>query len=117
MPRKGILILFVGSFMGIYSQREKEENPSIQSIPIQAGLVRDERFSVKNYSFGRRFSPKGNGEYLEVYFDVINNTDEELQFKMFVFAFYEISKAKDSSYRKFVPYPRWRKRDFEEEAK
>lgn len=71
----------------------------------------DPRFKIANFNLDRRFAGNGHGEFLDVVFDVNNLTSEDVRLYAYVVAFYE-SDAVNTRERKWVPYPRWRDRDY-----
>jgi hypothetical protein len=74
--------------------------------------VQDVRFIVNNLNFSRRFDANGLGEFLDVNFDLINNTAEKLNFRVYVLAFYESTASEiNKGGRRFVPLPEWRSND------
>jgi len=70
----------------------------------------DARFSIKNFNFVRRFDSGGLGEFLDVVFDIDNNTQDEMNFFVYVLAFYE-TDAVIRTGGNYVPYPTWRNYD------
>ncbi|MEQ9365572.1 MAG: hypothetical protein RIF32_15100 [Leptospirales bacterium] len=71
----------------------------------------DARFRVANFNLDRRYAGNGHGEFLDVVFDVNNLTSENVRLYAYVVAFYE-SDAVNERERQWVPYPRWRDRDY-----
>ena len=78
------------------------------------GILTDERIQVNNFSFVKKYSPRGDGDYLEVIFDVHNRTDEEIPMRFFVIGFHEKNAIKQPI-RYWKGYPKWREKDFEGE--
>ncbi len=71
----------------------------------------DSRFRVTNFNLDRRYAGNGHGEFLDVVFDVNNLTSENVRLYAYVVAFYE-TDAVNKRQRQWVPYPRWRDRDY-----
>ena len=88
-----------------------DDNPAISS----AGRMTDERFEVMNYSFVKKFDPKGKGDYLDIFFDIKNKSDDTVALKLFVMGFYEKDQVPET--RKFIDYPEWRRNDCERQSK
>ncbi len=97
----------------------EDKNIGSEEAPPRAshvtGSIVSEQFTVGNLSFLRKYDQQGKGEILEVIFDVKNKTLETLDLKLFIVGFNE-QNGVNSRYRKRVPYPIWRKRDFEKDA-
>ncbi|MDH5656538.1 MAG: hypothetical protein OEZ34_11550 [Spirochaetia bacterium] len=88
----------------------EEKSTSGDNKTYEALALPDSRFSVKNINFVRRYDSGGLGEFLDVVFEIKNHTQDDLNFYIYVLAFYET----DSIVRtggNFVPYPTWRKYD------
>ena len=96
------------------------KNIDSKEVPSRAshvtGRIVNDQFSVNNLSFFRRYDQKGKGELLEIIFNVTNKTLKILDLKLFIVGFHEKSGI-NSEYRKLVPYPTWRKRDFEKDVR
>lgn len=71
----------------------------------------DPRFKVENFNLDRRFAGNGHGEFLDVVFDLNNLTNDNVRLYAYVVAFYE-SDAVNERERNWVPYPKWRDRDY-----
>jgi len=105
----GISILLSNSLL---TAKDSGSNPAF----FENGSVQDERFEVSNFSFRKGFASHGKGEYLDIYFQVDNKTDEKLKMKVFVVGFWEDNRT-HTRFRKYVKYPKWRNRDYEKEVK
>lgn len=94
----------------------KKDEVSKPDTPHKAGMLVDSRFEVNNINFFKKFSNTGKGEFLDFTFDVVNKTDDTIPMKMFIIAFNEKDET-DIEMRKYIEYPKWRKIDFEKNAK
>ena len=105
----------------ISQENVNTKNKDIDSKEVPAreshitGRIVNDHFTVNNLSFFRRYEETGKGELLEVMFSVTNKTLKTLDLKLFIVGFNEKSGV-NSEYRKRVPYPTWRKRDFEKKC-
>ncbi|MFO1527917.1 MAG: hypothetical protein U1F16_18240 [Turneriella sp.] len=97
----------------LFAQKKETTAPAPDTQPA-GGRIRDERVSVENVSFWKKNATDGKGDYLEVTFDIVNKTEENIPLKMFIIAFNEKDLV-DKEYRRYVEYPRWRK--FDEDKK
>lgn len=97
----------------LFAQNKETAAPPANTQPA-GGRIRDERVSVENMSFWKKFAADGKGDYLEFTFDIINKTEDNIPLKMFVIAFNEKDLV-DKEYRRYVEYPKWRK--FDEDKK
>jgi hypothetical protein len=77
--------------------------------------VTNAQFRVSGMNFDRRFAGNGWGEFLDVVFTLENLTAQDRDLYVFVAAYQE-TDAVDERQRQWVPYPRWRPRDFERES-
>ncbi len=68
-------------------------------------------FKISQLHFARRFSFEGIGEFLDVVFYLDNLTTDPIELYAFVVAYYEVSNV-DHNYRRWFPYPVWRKKDW-----
>lgn len=81
---------------------------------VTGGNVVDSDIQVSNFSFSRRYAEDGRGEYLDVFFDVKNYTTDSQQLEFYVIGLWE-KDAVDARKRDRIPYPAWRKRDYDKE--
>ena len=84
-----------------------------QYYPLE---VQDYRLDVEKVNFYKRFDTNGAGEFLDVGFDVVNNSATTMQLYGYVVAYYESNAVNDEA-RRLVPYPSWRSRDYDREAR
>lgn len=75
----------------------------------------DYRFKVSNVNFVRRFASHGNGEFLDVNFELLNSTDEPISLFAYIFAYWETDATFEKN-RQWIPYPGWRPNDPEKET-
>ena len=76
----------------------------------------DPRIRLSGLTYDRRFAKNGSGEFLDVVFYLNNLTSKPVQLIGFVMAFWE-SDAVDKRARSYIPYPNWRKRDYDKEKR
>lgn len=111
-----LLLILTGAY--VYSQaaqNNEEDTKKKDAMPLKGGSLYDDRFGIENFSFYKKYASNGKGEILEMYFDLVNHTDNKMDFKVFIFGICERNKV--SKEREFKGgYPKWRKRDFEKEA-
>ena len=67
-------------------------------------------FSISRLNLSRRYSPTGQGEFLDVVFDITNKLSSSVDLSAYVVAFQE-TNAVDHQLRRVIPYPRWRIHD------
>ncbi|RME91975.1 MAG: hypothetical protein D6767_04150, partial [Candidatus Hydrogenedentota bacterium] len=111
-----IIFLFTAQSFSQSNQQTKEKQTKGNKLKYTvAGLKKDDRFKVGNFSFSRRYANDGTGEYLEVFFDMKNYTDEAIPLEVVVIGVWEEDRV-DEKRRKMIPYPKWRTRDFDKEV-
>lgn len=117
MLRKIILAMLLAAPL-VFAQTNENKGsgkaPSGTDAQPAGGRIRDERVTVENMTFWKKFASDGKGDYLEFTFDIINKTEDKIPLKMFVIAFNEKDLV-DAQYRRWVEYPKWRK--FDEDKK
>lgn len=90
---------------------KKDATKTVMSIEDYSPIsIEDPRFTVRNVSFDRRAAGNGNGEFLDVVFDVVNLTSAPVEIYAYVMAFFE-TDAVDRAGRQLIPYPVWRQND------
>ncbi len=100
-----------GTKPGEKPAEKKEGTKTVMSIEDYSPIsIEDPRFTVRNVTFDRRAAGNGNGEFLDVVFDVINLTSNPVEIYAYVMAFYE-TDAVDRAGRTLIPYPVWRAND------
>lgn len=123
-PFKTVIFILLAISMGLTTAPLTGQNNNTgndngdnkdSEVKLSAGVARDERFSVDNLYFFRRYAPSGRGELLEVTFDINSNVELDIPLKLFVIGFYERDRT-DEGHRRFIDYPVWRERDFEKES-
>lgn len=115
MIRKILALLLIIAGVYVYAQEAQKDENKEETIPLKGGALYDDRFEIEKFSFYKKYAPSGKGEILEMYFDVVNNTDKKIDFKAYVFGICERNMVPEE--RKYKGgYPEWRKRDFEEES-
>ncbi len=94
---------------------KNELNTILENYPPQ--MIKDDRFEIKNLTFGRVYDLHGRGEVLNVEFELKNMTDQTMEFYIIVIAAYTVEKRDKSSFlkplsdkdkilmRSFVPFP------------
>lgn len=123
-----VVFLLAGAGASLRSQNIQDgQNPPAagNEAASQSGVVLLEEYNplavstpqlrVSNLNFDRRFAGNGWGEFLDVVFDIHNNTVQDQELFVFVAAYYE-TDAVDPRQRRWVPYPVWRHRDFDRET-
>jgi hypothetical protein len=113
------IILIVLPLLNISSQTDKQSTldlDPVEDIGYDAGQLQDINFSVKNITFTTYFKSNGRGEVIDVIFDIHNEKETKQELSYSVVTFYE-SDFVQTKERKFIPYPTWRKRDFDKEKK
>ncbi len=113
-----LLVMMSGYILYAQAPDKKNEDDSAkagETIPLKGGSLYDERFGLEKFSFYKKYASSGKGEILEMYFDIVNHTDQKVNLKMYVFSVCE--KDKVTPQRDYKGgYPNWRKRDFERES-
>lgn len=107
MLRKTIFAILLAAPLIFAQNAEKKDAATGTQAQPAGGRIRDERLSVDNMSFWKKFATDGKGEYLEFTFDIVNKTEEPIPLKMFVIAFNE-KDVVDAEYRRYVEFPKWR---------
>jgi len=120
--KKLIVLSFLVLFFLIFQISAKVKKFEKNSNYLATGVLTDDSITVKNFNFVKRFGEAGKGNYLDFSFTIKNNTDFPIKMKMFAMGFYEKNEAepkysKKYKYRKYIKYPKWRKRDFEKEKR
>ncbi len=117
------LVLVSGVFSTLLSQQENITEAgagsaaSADGIPLQNYnpiALTDPRFTVNNMNFSRRFASNGEGEFLDISFDITNLVNEPIELSAYVMAFWE-TNAVDEPLRTYIPYPLWRHHDPDKE--
>ena len=111
------LIVASGVFSGLQSQQENITEAGAAAagdqIPIQNYdpiAITDPRFIVDNLNLSRRYASNGEGEILDISFDITNLTSDPIEMSAYVMAFWE-TNAIDQPLRAYIPYPQWRIHD------
>ncbi|MDH5716056.1 MAG: hypothetical protein OEZ22_00285 [Spirochaetia bacterium] len=99
----------------IQSTKESKKSNNENDIYDFGGSKKDERLEITNISFSRRYTSDGRGEYMEIFFNIINLMDSSIKLKMYILGYYEDDLTK-TKHRKWIGYPQWRKRDFEKDT-
>ncbi|MAZ41980.1 MAG: hypothetical protein CMB93_04265 [Flammeovirgaceae bacterium] len=77
-----------------------------------AGSRYDERFHVDRTTFLGRLQNDGKGNLLEVSFDILNRTKQDIKLRLMVVGMYE-EDTTFTLHRQNIKYPKWRKADIE----
>lgn len=110
------IILFSGVFSGLFSQAENISEAEGSGPSPEGTLslnrynplaITDPRFVVDNLNFSKRYASNGEGEILDVSFDITNLTNNPIELSAYVMAFWE-TDAVDQPLREYIPYPNWR---------
>ena len=89
---------------GVTRRKERRKSLIDSAKEVQAVSISDPDIKVNNVSFVRNFASSGRGEFLNVTFDIINNTVKTKDYQVYVMAMYEREAP--------VAYPSiWRKTD------
>ena len=72
--------------------------------------VTDLRFDLRNISVDKRIDPNGQGEILDVSYDLFNRSPDPVNLKAYFIAYYE-ENARNDAGRELIPYPEWRDKD------
>lgn len=108
------LLVFLGAFSVLFGQAPGgAADGGVQRISLQdynPKSERDSRIVVSNFNMDRRYASNGRGEFLDVIFDVYNQTSEAIDIYGFVLAFYETDAVLKEA-REVIPYPSWRIND------
>ncbi|MBV6493997.1 MAG: hypothetical protein LDLANPLL_02021 [Turneriella sp.] len=118
MLRKLILAALFSAPLLFAQSNEKKGGTQPNATPESgkpSGLIRDERVSIENLSFWKKYGADGKGDYLEFTFDIVNKTEDEIPLKMFILAFDERDLV-NSEYRRYIEYPSWRTVDQDKTA-
>lgn len=95
-------------------EKKSDKKPELKVIltmnDYRPLAVKDSRIRVTKYNFDRRFTPTGTGEFLDVVFEVNNETSKPIDLYAVVMAYYQTDFI-NTGYRRVIPFPHWRKND------
>lgn len=111
------LILFVYQFswgQAVIHKETKEALEPKEVFYVVGNIENKKKIKISNLTVHRTNDIFGKNEFLEIIFDVYNYTAKPQDLRISVVGF-ELSNFSKSEYRKHIPFPIWRKRDFDAE--
>ena len=124
---KSVLLgVFLVLASGIFSALQSQDPNITEAGAAAAGeglkiqnydpiAITDPRFTVNNMNLSRRYASNGEGEILDISFDITNLTSDPIEMSAYVTAFWE-TDAIDRPLRAYIPYPQWRIHDPDKET-
>ncbi len=109
-----ILVMLIGTDGAVEAQNNGQPQP-LKLNEFTTIAVPDRKLRIANLQMSRRYNKRGTGEFLDASFDIINHTNDPIELYGYVLACH-YRDAVDHSYRRLLPYPPWRKRDFDKET-
>ena len=107
------ILLISGSVSVLVSQDQPDQSQEGAKLSIQDFdpiAEKDSRIVLNNLNLDRRFATNGLGEFLDVSFDIFNQTSEAIDLYAFVMAYHETDAIMREA-RDLIPYPEWRVND------
>lgn len=99
------------------NEKPEQNSQPVKMYPMKdywPMLQTDPRFKITGINVDRRFAKNGSGEFLDILFYLENLTSQQINLVGYVMAFWE-TNAIDKAAREYIPYPAWRKRDYDKE--